>query len=57
MFLKKDGMICLLPVTVYPKKYIEELVQEVDKAKKDIKNGKQPVFDSVDKMIAYLENE
>ena len=54
---EKDGMICLLPVTVYPKKYIEELVQEVDKAKKDIKNGKQPVFDSVDKMIAYLENE
>ena len=54
---EKDGMICLLPVTVYPKKYIDELKQEVAKAKEDIKNGQQPVFDSVDKMMDALESE
>lgn len=52
---EKDGMICLVPVTVYPRKYVDELHEEIRQMKEKIKAGKQPVFDSIDALIGRLE--
>lgn len=54
---EKDGVICLMPVTVYPKKYVAELRREIDGIKSDIDSGKQPVFDSLDSLFDKLEND
>ncbi len=53
---EKDGVICLMPVTVYPKKYVDELHREISDLKADIKSGKKPVFDSIDSLFDKLEN-
>ena len=52
---EKDGMICLMPVVVYPKKYVEELRSEISQVKEHLSKGEQPVFDSVDALFANLE--
>ena len=52
---EKDGMICLMPVAVYPKKYIDELRNEIAQVKEHLNKGEQPVFDSVDALFANLE--
>lgn len=52
---ERDGMICLMPVVVYPKKYMDELRSEIAQVKEHLKNGEQPVFDSVDALFADLE--
>ena len=54
---EKDGTICMMPVVVYPKKYLEELREEIDEAKAKIASGEQPVFDSVDALFAKLEGD
>ena len=46
---EKDGSICIMPVVVYPKKYLNE--------KTKIASGEQPVFDSVDAIFDKLEKE
>jgi AbrB family looped-hinge helix DNA binding protein len=51
-----DGIIKLMPVTVYPKKYLQELRGEIEQAKTAIASGKQPVFDNVDALFSALEN-
>jgi len=51
----KDGAICMLPVVVYPKKYLDELRGELGEVKAKISSGEQPVFDSVDALFARLE--
>ncbi len=53
--IERDGTICMLPVVVYPKKYLDELRSEVDGVKAKIASGEQPVFDSVDALFAKLE--
>lgn len=53
---QKDGVIQLVPVTVYPKKYLDELYKEVDQVKADIASGKCPVFDNIDALFESLEN-
>lgn len=53
---EKDGVICLMPVTVYPKKYVDELHREITDLKADIRSGKQPVFDSIDLLFDRLES-
>lgn len=53
----KDGMICMVPVAVYPKQYIDELKSEVEEIKAKMASGEQPVFDSVDAMFEYLEKQ
>jgi looped-hinge helix DNA binding domain, AbrB family len=53
--VEQDGTLCLMPVVVYPKKYIDELRDEIDEAKAKIASGEQPVFDSVDALLAKLE--
>jgi len=52
---EKDGLLCIMPVVVYPKKYLDELHDEIEAAKAKISSGEQPVFDSVDELFAKLE--
>lgn len=47
----------MLPVVVYPKKYLDELRGELNEVKEKIASGEQPVFDSVDALFEKLENE
>lgn len=54
---EQDGTICMMPVVVYPKKYLDELRGEIDEAKAKIASGEQPVFNSVDALFAKLEAE
>lgn len=53
----QEGTICILPVVVYPKKYLNELRDEINEAKAKIESGEQPVFDSVDAFFAKLETD
>ena len=53
---EQDGIICLAPVAVYPKKYIENLQKEVTELKQKIANGTQPVFTDVNSMLDALED-
>ena len=55
--VEKDGVIHLVPVAIYPKKYVEELKKEMDTLKSNILSGKQPVFDSVDELFAQLDKD
>jgi AbrB family looped-hinge helix DNA binding protein len=50
-----DGMITLVPVTVYPKKYLDELRGEIETAKAKISSGERPVFDNIDALFTALE--
>lgn len=52
---ENDGMICIMPVTVYPKKYVDALRSEVEQVKANIKNGKQPAFSTIDSLFDKLE--
>lgn len=52
-----DGSICIMPVVVYPKKYLSELKEEIGDVKAKIASGEQPVFDSVDALFDKLEAE
>ena len=40
--MEKDGVIQLIPVVVYPKKFVDELRTEIDEVKAKIANGTQP---------------
>ena len=53
--IEKDGVIILLPMAVYPSKYIYELKKEVGDIKEKIASGEQPVFDTVDELFEALE--
>ena len=53
--VEKDGVIELMPVAVYPKKYLEKLRGEIDEAKAKIAAGEQPVFDNVDALFEMLD--
>ena len=52
---EKDGLICFMPVAVYPKKYLDELREEIKETKAKIASGEQPVFDTVEALFAKLE--
>ena len=52
---EKDGIICIMPVVVYPKKYLDELREEIEITKFKIASGEIPVFDSVDAVFDKLE--
>ena len=54
---EKDGAICLMPVVVYPRKYLAELREEISGVKAKIASGEQPVFDSVDALFDKLEGD
>ncbi len=52
---EKDGVIYMMPVAIYPKKYVDELHGEISQLKENIRSGKQPVFDSIDALFDKLE--
>lgn len=52
---ERDGVICIMPVAVYPKKYLNELRKEIEETKAKIASGELPVFDNVDALFAKLE--
>jgi AbrB family looped-hinge helix DNA binding protein len=52
---EKDGTICIVPVAVYPKSYIDELKNEIEATKEKIAFGEQPIFDTVDALLTMLE--
>lgn len=52
-----DGSICIIPVAVYPKKYLEDLKEEISDVKAKIASGQQPVFDNVDALFEKLESD
>ena len=54
---ERDGMITIMPVTVYPKQYLDELRSEIEAAKTQIASGEKPVFDSIDALFDALEGE
>ncbi|MCM1143880.1 MAG: AbrB/MazE/SpoVT family DNA-binding domain-containing protein [Blautia sp.] len=51
----KDGSICIMPVAVYPKQYLDELKKEIENVKEKIISGEQPMFDNVDALFDKLE--
>ena len=53
---EKDGMICMTPVAVYPKAYVDGLRSEIAALKEKIQAGEQPVYDSVDALFDSLED-
>ena len=52
---EKNGVIYMIPVSVYPKKYVDGLKKEVDEIKEKIASGKQPVFDDLDALFEKLD--
>ena len=54
---ERDGIICIIPVVVYPKKFIDELRDEIETTKLKIKYGEQPLFDNVDALFEKLEEK
>ncbi len=54
---EKDGQICIVPVVVYPKKYVEELHSEISDIKDKLKSGQHPAFNSVDALFEKLEEK
>lgn len=54
---EKDGVICIMPVVVYPKKYLNELRDEIIEVKSKTASGEQPVFDNVAALFDKLEAE
>jgi AbrB family looped-hinge helix DNA binding protein len=52
---EQDGILCIMPVVVYPKKYLDELRDEIEATKIKISSGEQPIFDNVDALFAKLE--
>jgi AbrB family looped-hinge helix DNA binding protein len=53
--VERDGIIYLMPVAVYPKKYIDELKAEISTVKNKLKSGEQFVFESVDDLFTQLD--
>ena len=52
---ERDGMICMMPVAVYPKESVQKLRSEIEQVKERLKKGEQPVFDSIDALFAALD--
>lgn len=53
--MEENGKIILIPVAIYPEHVIKNLKAEVQEIKKSIKNGTQPVFDSIDSLFEALD--
>ncbi|MCL2047491.1 MAG: AbrB/MazE/SpoVT family DNA-binding domain-containing protein [Defluviitaleaceae bacterium] len=54
---EQEGIICIMPVVVYPKGYVEGLLDDIKEIKRKIATGEQPVFNDIDELISSLESE
>ena len=52
---EQDGIIYLVPVTVYPRQYITELKNEIDTIKTKVAEGEQPMFYDIDELFKKME--
>lgn len=52
---EEDGIIHLVPVTVYPKSYILELKNEIRDVKCKLAENTQPLFDDIDELFKKME--
>jgi AbrB family looped-hinge helix DNA binding protein len=51
---QKDGVICLMPVAVYPKSYVEHLQALAAESKSDYQKGEIKGFDTIEELISDL---
>jgi len=54
---ENNGMICIMPVVVYPQNYINEMLNHVETIKREVTNGQRTVYTNVDDLIASLESD
>ena len=54
---EKNGVIYMIPVSIYPKKYVEELEKIAAQTKQGIEDGNIPVFDNFDDMFNSLDED
>jgi len=54
---ENNGMICIMPVVVYPKVYVDKLLEDVETIRQNVSAGRQPVFNDIDDLIASLEGD
>jgi len=54
--IEREGVIQLMPVVVYPKKYLDELKEEISGIKKKIGAGDQPMFNNVEDLFKQLDS-
>jgi len=54
--IEKDGVIQIVPVVVYPKKYLDELKKEITDVRSKIETGKQPIFNNVSDLFKQLDS-
>jgi len=52
-----NGMICIMPVVVYPKGYVDKILEDVENIRQNVAAGYQPVFNNLDDLIASLEGD
>ena len=50
-------MICIMPVVVYPKIYIDKIEEDVKNIRYNVLAGQQPIFKNVEDLIASLEGD
>jgi bifunctional DNA-binding transcriptional regulator/antitoxin component of YhaV-PrlF toxin-antitoxin module len=53
---EKDGMICFMPVAVYPKAYVDKLKNIAAEAKSDYETGEAKGFTDINALISDLQN-
>lgn len=54
---ENKGMICIMPTAVYPKDYVDKILEDVKNIKQKVADGRQPVFSSIDDLVASLEGD
>jgi AbrB family looped-hinge helix DNA binding protein len=53
---EKDGIICLMPVAVYPKSYVEHLQSLAAESKVDYQKGEIKGFTDIEELISDLKS-
>ena len=51
---ENNGVITIMPVTIYSKQFINDIGEEIAAIKEKIAAGEQPVYDSLDAMFDKL---
>lgn len=54
---ERDGIIRIIPVVVYSKKYLAELNKEIDDIKSKIESIDHLIFDNVEELFERLDFE
>ena len=53
---EEKGVICIMPVAVYPKAYVKKPLDDVETIKARMASNEQTTFNSIDELIADLES-